>query len=283
LPAPLAVGLRGPDGARAVLALDAKLVAAIVGVVLRVPAIPVLRPGALEQGLVKYGIAELLLALGTGCVWTLELEEPAAPASAWSVLEAEVELGDGRGLAWLAIDGSAARARLPLARERRARLDGARRELGVELARFRLPLAELEALGVDDLILSPGCPRSATSYSCLLRVGGGGFPGTATPGAAGALRVDEPFRRGGLGMSTESEGASQALAEELVVDVVVEHGRLSLSAAQVLDLEPGDVLALARPLLAAVDLRVGDRLIARGELVDVEGEAGVRLTEVFDS
>ena len=37
------------------------------------------------------------------------------------------------------------------------------------------------------------------------------------------------------------------------------------------------------PMLAGpVDLTVGGRLVARGELVDVEGDLGVRLTEVVD-
>lgn len=82
-------------------------------------------------------------------------------------------------------------------------------------------------------------------------------------------------------MLPESEKQDRGLAQDLKLELAVELGRLQLSAAQLLALEPGDVLALDRPLRAAVDLRVGDRTIARGELCDVEGEAGVRLLEVF--
>ena len=84
-------------------------------------------------------------------------------------------------------------------------------------------------------------------------------------------------------MSTQSMQSEQPsrLADDLPVEVVVEVGRLQVTGAQVLELGVGDVLTLDRPL-GPVELRVGDRLIARGELVDVEGEAGVRLSEVFD-
>jgi flagellar motor switch/type III secretory pathway protein FliN len=37
---------------------------------------------------------------------------------------------------------------------------------------------------------------------------------------------------------------------------------------------------LGRPLGGPVELRAGGRLLARGELCDVEGEVGVRVTEV---
>ena len=70
-------------------------------------------------------------------------------------------------------------------------------------------------------------------------------------------------------MSAQDSEHRSRLADDLPVEVVVEVGRLRLTGAQVLELGP-------------VELRVGDRLIARGELVDVEGEAGVRLSEVFD-
>jgi flagellar motor switch protein FliN/FliY len=56
--------------------------------------------------------------------------------------------------------------------------------------------------------------------------------------------------------------------------------------AELLRLEPEAVLTLDRRVEDPVDLYVGDRLIARGELMELEGEhAGqlaVRLTELVD-
>ena len=59
-------------------------------------------------------------------------------------------------------------------------------------------------------------------------------------------------------------------------------GRITLSAREVLDLRPGTVLPVGRPLAGPVDLTAGGRVIARGELVDVEGEIGVRVSEVLE-
>ena len=73
-----------------------------------------------------------------------------------------------------------------------------------------------------------------------------------------------------------------AIADHLPLEVAVELGRVQFAAAHVLGLGVGDVLTLDRPVGDVVDLRVGGHLLARGELVDVDGEAGVRLTEVFD-
>jgi flagellar motor switch protein FliN len=63
---------------------------------------------------------------------------------------------------------------------------------------------------------------------------------------------------------------------------VVELGRARLSGAQLLELSPGDVVSLERPLDAPLELRVADRLVARGELCSVDGETGIRLLELYD-
>jgi type III secretion system YscQ/HrcQ family protein len=285
----LALALRGPDGVRATLALDPRLLGAIVSAMIGGEPQAALAPGPIERGLALFAAAGVLAELGEDCAWTVEAEVEPALRAIDALVEAELALGEARGLAWVALEATAA-ARLvararprALARERGARIAGARSLLPVEVGRLSLTLAELGSLGPGDVLVSPDCPRPADSYPCLLRVGAGGLPAVATVGVAGSLRIEEPYRRGGLGMSPSTEKSDNPLAEDLPVELAVELGRLSLSAAQVLDLEPGDVLALERPLRAAVELRVGDRVVARGELCDLEGEAGVRLLEVFNT
>jgi type III secretion system YscQ/HrcQ family protein len=280
-----AVALRGPDGTSATLALDHRTLGAVLGLLSGAEPPVVVAAGALERGLVIYAVASLLSELGAACAWSVDVSEPEGGAGR-VLVEAELALGAARGLAWLGLDATSlarlrARARpTPETLERTSRLAGLRLRCAVELGRLSLTTAELASLGPGDLLVSPECPREAESHPCLLRVGAGGFPGLATVGAAGSLRIEEPYRRGGLGMTSESAKRGE-LADDLQVELTVELGRLTLSAAQVLALEPGDVLALSRPLRAAVELRVGDRPVARGELCDVEGEAGVRLLEVF--
>ena len=88
------------------------------------------------------------------------------------------------------------------------------------------------------------------------------------------MSTSEAFR-------ADDAGADQLL-RELPVEIVCELGRVTLSGRELIELEPGAVIPIARPLAGPIDLTAGGRLIARGELVDVEGDLGVRLTEVLD-
>jgi len=52
------------------------------------------------------------------------------------------------------------------------------------------------------------------------------------------------------------------------------------SWAEILDLGPGDVVQLDRHVADPVDLIVGDKIVARGEVVLINGNFGLRVTEV---
>lgn len=62
--------------------------------------------------------------------------------------------------------------------------------------------------------------------------------------------------------------------------VRLELGVLELSAAEWAALRPGDVVQSGRRIADPVVLRAAGQEIARGELVDIEGEIGVRITHV---
>jgi type III secretion protein Q len=72
-----------------------------------------------------------------------------------------------------------------------------------------------------------------------------------------------------------------ALLAAAPVEVVAEVGRVVLRGDEALGLGRGSVLTLGGPRTAEVTLRVGDQLWAEGELVDVEGALGVRVTRVL--
>ncbi|WP_126979578.1 FliM/FliN family flagellar motor switch protein [Frigidibacter oleivorans] len=73
---------------------------------------------------------------------------------------------------------------------------------------------------------------------------------------------------------------------QIPIEITVSVGRARPPLRELLRLRPDAVLPLDRRIEDAVDLFVGERLIARGELVEVEGgppgQLGVRLTEVAD-
>lgn len=66
----------------------------------------------------------------------------------------------------------------------------------------------------------------------------------------------------------------------LEMNVTVELGRTRLTVAEVLSLGPGSVIELDRVAGEPVDILVNDRLVARGEVVVVDENFGVRVVEV---
>jgi len=66
---------------------------------------------------------------------------------------------------------------------------------------------------------------------------------------------------------------------ELPLAVRVELGSATLAAREWATLAPGDVITLDRRVGDPVSLRIGTRVVARGELVEVDGAIGVRITE----
>jgi len=56
-----------------------------------------------------------------------------------------------------------------------------------------------------------------------------------------------------------------------------------MTLREILDLASGSVIELDREVQEPADLLLGDKLIARGEVVIVDGNYGIRITEVPDS
>jgi flagellar motor switch/type III secretory pathway protein FliN len=76
--------------------------------------------------------------------------------------------------------------------------------------------------------------------------------------------------------SVDKEALAQSIGETPIV-VRVEVGSAEMSARDWAALGSGDVIALGQRIGEHVVLRVGGVEVARGELVDVEGEIGVRI------
>ncbi len=169
-------------------------------------------------------------------------------------------------------------------------------QLWIEVGRSRLEPAELRSLAVRDVVLFDELVRDVRGGPVQLRFGRGAFAARLD---GETLIVEDFFRLygGGHPMSdvenkigpdaqrqTESAAATHAdqLLGELSVEIVCELGRVSMSGRDLVELRPGAVITAGRPLSGPVDLTVGGRLVARGELVDVEGELGVRVSQLID-
>jgi flagellar motor switch protein FliN len=68
---------------------------------------------------------------------------------------------------------------------------------------------------------------------------------------------------------------------DVPVTLTVELGRVNLTLTQLADLKPGDVVELNRHSRAPVELTSNGRLVARGELILIDTDLGVRVTSVF--
>ncbi len=79
-------------------------------------------------------------------------------------------------------------------------------------------------------------------------------------------------------------GQEPAPGFDLLLDVELEaslrFGSKEMSLAEILELGPGDMVQLDRHVADPVDLVVGDKIVARGEVVLVNGNFGLRVTEV---
>jgi flagellar motor switch protein FliN/FliY len=75
-------------------------------------------------------------------------------------------------------------------------------------------------------------------------------------------------------------GAAMSLLYDIELDATLQFGSREMPLREVLALGPGDVVELDRHVSEPVDLVVGDRIVARGEVVVASGNFALRITEV---
>jgi flagellar motor switch protein FliN len=77
-----------------------------------------------------------------------------------------------------------------------------------------------------------------------------------------------------------STAANLDLVMDMEMEAALHFGTTNMLLRDVLALGPGDVVELDRQVRAPVDLVVGDRIVARGEVVVVKGNFALKVTEV---
>lgn len=150
--------------------------------------------------------------------------------------------------------------------------------------------ASMEAVAALDAVL--GAFTSPVEAAVVMRAGApvGGLlwavdrrqappVGERTPSVPG-LAVDH----GGAVLSALGAGGpnSMSLLKDVHLNVSVELGRTEMTVAEVLELTVGAVVELDRAARSPVDIRVNGTLLAKGEVVVVDDEYAVRVTEILD-
>ncbi len=72
-----------------------------------------------------------------------------------------------------------------------------------------------------------------------------------------------------------------ALAEDVPVQVVAVLGKKTVTVGDLISLKKGEVVELNRFPNEAVDLVANGKLMAKGELVEIDGKLGVRIIKIF--
>lgn len=137
-----------------------------------------------------------------------------------------------------------------------------RLDLPIVVGRCALPRASVARLGVRDVITLE--PRLE------LVIGAGGIGLAAVPGAVEAR------------VATEYVPRDMALLDDASLEVTVQLGTTRLSLRQLGELAIGQIVPLGRPLAGPYEVRAAGRVVGLGELVDIDGELGVRIVSIAD-
>jgi len=109
---------------------------------------------------------------------------------------------------------------------------------------------------------------------------------SAAEPAATAAEMHTAWRRSESHLEESSLFRTHPERLDLLLDIELEatlrFGAVEMPLRKVLELGPGDVLQLDRHVQEPVDLVVGDRIVARGEVVLVGGNFGLHVTEVAE-
>ncbi|MBK7858233.1 MAG: FliM/FliN family flagellar motor switch protein [Archangiaceae bacterium] len=136
-----------------------------------------------------------------------------------------------------------------------------------------LSLADLGSLTAGDVVVFDGVKLSGGSASGAARLETRTFELAGHVGAAGFTFTRARTRA----ITEETQMVKDAADPALPVEVEVELTRLLLPVAELATLKPGAVLPLHINAAQPVMLRIGDRAVARAEIVEIDGELGARI------
>jgi len=155
----------------------------------------------------------------------------------------------------------------------------------VEMPATRIPVAALARAATGDAVVFDATRASSfatdASWTGRLRVGDQAAEIAVEVGGRVAIAggfSPVQHEEGNMSVSDSNTDPTTVLSEA-PIEVVAELGRISLRGEEVMGLAPGAVLALGARR-DGVTLRVGGEVWADGEIVDIDGELGVRITRL---
>ena len=107
------------------------------------------------------------------------------------------------------------------------------------------------------------------------------IPTNATPSVVNASPAAAPFVAPSVSDAVLARGL--ALLADVSLELTVELGRAHVRVSELLTLEPGSIIDLDREAGSPVDLLVNGTLFARAEVIVVENNYAVRITELVSA
>ena len=156
----------------------------------------------------------------------------------------------------------------------------------LDLSQALRPALEAAATTLGPVVVDPGEllePAAAMlaltgAGGLLVPLNGGDGSLQAAVGLAVAAQVETPASPS-AGGGKDSRPAFDLL-HDVEMEVTAELGRTRMSVRELLSLTPGAVIELDRAAGGPADLLVNGRLIARGEVVVIDENFGIRITEI---
>lgn len=152
----------------------------------------------------------------------------------------------------------------------------------LDLSQAVRPALEAAAATLGPVVVDPGdLAEPEPALSAILADGGLIVPLLSNGEAQAVIAVSVTARLTGSHNTAPSTPAGLDLLHDVEMDVTAELGRTRMSVKDLLSLLPGAVVELDRAAGAPTDLLVNGRLIARGEVVVLDENFGIRVTEII--
>ena len=253
--------------------------------------------GPAERGVLASLISPLFDAIG----WSIDLA-PAPESTVGHAIAVDVEGPFGVGVLWLdlpATPGAVGPFAGSASGAWRQRASGLPVEMRLEIAATHLPARELARLASGDALVFDGVGFDAfapeADWVARLMIGAHGAPLRIERHGALVLTGDFQLtdaadgRKVGVVKEGKEEpmdvtGPTQMATAALAgapIEIIAELARITLRGEEVLGLAPGVVLTVTADRSRAVLLRAGGEIWAEGELCNVDGELGVRVTRLL--
>lgn len=105
-------------------------------------------------------------------------------------------------------------------------------------------------------------------------------PKAVSPGIAEHTTAESEIDSVEIHSQSPGETSDLSAIADVPVKISAVLGKSSMSVSDLLSLSQGSVIELDRKIGDAIDIYVNNRLVARGEVVMVDGQLGVTMTEI---